>query len=882
MSALLELTPEEEANFQRLVEAAKALMRGEAERVRLVYIDARSDEIAARRGIPKAEARWTVEAAVSEKADLYPDFLLKFDRHGWVSVADVLADLKKYDRATLADPLEPDYNGGRNVAILYANIGKGRSIIHSFAHGDKVYRLHAQSGSNSEGAPPEGEKGRERAYGKKAYPYVVADGAIHYIKRTKEGDVEVPLCNFDARITQEVIHDDGAEVQSLFLIEGSLASGRKLPAIEVTTTIFAGLSWVTANWGNSPVVYAGSSIKDHLRCAIQKLSGSVPRHTIYGHYGWRRLGGEWVYLHAGGALGSGGNRTDIEVAADKGAMRLYCLPDPPEGDGLVRAIRASLKLKDIGRSKVVGHALIATTYRAPLGEAYRIDLSLFLAGYTGQMKSEMTAMSLAHFGQEFDSRRFPASWEDTETDIEVKAFHAKDAIFVVDDFKPKGGDSDINRLHAKADRFLRGTGNQSGRGRRTSTLQAKPSYYSRGFVLSSGEDIPRGQSLRARLCIVEVKPGEVDKEVLTYLQQAGSDGLLAQSMAGFIRWLAPRMDEFKEMLPDKVRAYRKDAERYSHSRFIDNYANLLAGLEVFLTFAVDVGAIAEPERVALLAEGAAVLDELMRDQAVYQVDSDESIRFFSLLTSAMVSDRCHLVDLYSQGEPSNPRDYGWRQFSVRDKDGNEELKWRPIGACIGWVDDEKLYLDPEATFATIQKFASDQKEPFPVTQRTLWKRLADKGLLVDRDLNDGKNRASSRKWIGDKSRRVAVVLKSSLDSGKELPTKKTSGNARDPHEHKAEGQHSHSAHYSEHNPPTFSESRDNGNGRADSHADAVEEKNREGYVWGSGISGNVEFEANTSAGFSHSHSPESVGIPSHSQNLVTEGGGDSLENAEVF
>lgn len=100
--------------------------------------------------------------------------------------------------------------------------------------------------------------------------------------------------------------------------------------------------------------------------------------------------------------------------------------------------------------------------------------------------------------------------------------------------------------------------------------------------------------------------------------------------------------------------------------------------------------------------------------------------------------------------------------------------------------------------------------------------------------------------------------------GRNCPLKKNSGNVRDPHEYKAEGQHSHYDHYSTHNPATFSESRDDGSGRANLHADAVDEKNLRGYVRNSGISGKVGVEANTGAGFSHSHSPESVGIPSHS------------------
>jgi hypothetical protein len=155
--ALALLSVEEEVEFQRLVKAAKAEKRGEAEKVRESYIDERSKEIASKRRIPKEEARRTVVAAIAEKADLYPDFPLKFDRHGEVPVADVLADLKRYDGATLADPLEPDYDGGRTVARLFANISKDKSasessspVIHSFAHGGKRYFL--RTGFNREAA----------------------------------------------------------------------------------------------------------------------------------------------------------------------------------------------------------------------------------------------------------------------------------------------------------------------------------------------------------------------------------------------------------------------------------------------------------------------------------------------------------------------------------------------------------------------------------------------------------------------------------------------------------------------------------------------------------------------------------------------------------
>jgi hypothetical protein len=123
-------------------------------------------------------------------------------------------------------------------------------------------------------------------------PYVVRNGSIHRVKGTNDGSVEIPLCNFDARIVEEVILDDGAEVTCLFGIEGSLSNGRKLPLAEVVTTAFPSLNWVTSNWGNLPVVYAGQANKDHLRCAIQLLSRDFKQRTVYGHLGWRKIDGE--------------------------------------------------------------------------------------------------------------------------------------------------------------------------------------------------------------------------------------------------------------------------------------------------------------------------------------------------------------------------------------------------------------------------------------------------------------------------------------------------------------------------------------------------------------------------------------------------------------
>lgn len=346
------------------------------------------------------------------------------------------------------------------------------------------------------------------------------------ICRTRDGN-PVPLCNFTARIIQEILFDDGETSHRVFAIEGRLCTGEPLPSIEVPAGSFAGMAWVTAQWGARAYIHAGQSTKEHLRVALHELSGAMARRTVYSHTGWRKIGDEWLYLHAGGALGAAGNRPDVEVNPGTGNMRHYRLPDPPEGEALAEAVRASLGLLELAPDKPeVGALLLACVYRAPLAEAAPIDHAAWLVGYTGARKSEAAALILAHFGQGFaDARNFPANWTDSPGNLEIKAHAAKDAVFIVDDFKPHGTKSEIDGFHSKADKLIRGVGNQAGRGRLQADLKQRPAYHARGFVLATGEDIPRGQSLRARMTVASLsrdandpRQGDIDLDRLTALQ----------------------------------------------------------------------------------------------------------------------------------------------------------------------------------------------------------------------------------------------------------------------------------------------------------------------------------------------------------------------------
>ena len=570
--------------------------------------------------------------------------------------------------------------------------------------------------------------------------YCVDDGAICSVKLTNNRPVHVPLCNFQARIVAEEVHDDGVEERRVLVIEGALQCGTPLPRVSVAAERYPSMAWVSANWGTGAIVCAGWSIKDQLREAIQRLSGDVPRAVIYVHMGWREIGGEWMYLHAGGAIGARGIDTFIQTDTGDHRMRDFDLPAPPEGDGLSCAVRASLSILEVAPHGITV-PLLAAVYRAPLNVAAPVDFAVFMTGQTGTKKTALTALAQAHFGRSFNDRHLPGNWESTANALEKQAFLAKDALLTVDDFAPGGTIADAQRLHLKADRLLRAQGNLAGRQRMGPDGSLRREYVPRGLILSSGEDVPRGHSLRARMLILDIDPKAVDVRPLSTAQSAGAEGHLALAMAAYIQWLSSRVGTLRESLPEKQRHHR-DALRASgtgHDRTPDLVASLSLGWEMFIHFARSVGAIGDDEFEKLLETGNRVLAQAAVAQSEHQSGEEPTTQFLELLRAALVSGRAHVSDTKTGEQPGDCHLWGWRRHRVATAEITQE-EWQPQGDRIGWLEGDDIYFQPDVAFAMAQRVAREQGTTLPITMRTLWRRLAERGLLKSREKGKNTNR----------------------------------------------------------------------------------------------------------------------------------------------
>lgn len=563
---------------------------------------------------------------------------------------------------------------------------------------------------------PSSQAEKEEPYLASAGNYRLSATSMYYVRSNRDGGSNlVKLSNFPAVITADIVKDDGESKTRAFKIHATVRG--KPRDVVVDTEDFSAMSWVIPLLGQGANVFP--NYKEHLRSAMQELSKESGEQYVYQHTGWTMIGSEPVFLHAGGGLGAAGPVPDLLIELDH-VLRRFTLPEPPSGRELVRAIRSSLEMLEVAPDRVT-IPIYSAIWRAVLGI---IDVSIHLSGQTGSGKSQIAALAQQHFGAGLDAKHLPANWDSTANALQAICFHAKNALIVVDDFVPKGSASDVARMHREADRLLRAQGNHAGRQRMSADTRIRPPKTPRGLILSTGEDVPKGNSLRARLVVVEMDPQDMKWSLLTDCQHSARSGLYSQAMAGFVQWLAPRLASIDQRIIDHLAAFREEwGDSGHHKRTPDNLANLSCGLEVFLDFCRDTGALTHQQAGLVWDRSLVAFKEAAEAQDKEQSHAEPTAQFMDLVTAAFTSGQAHLVTRDGQ-TPEDAGQYGWSQAAG---------DWRPQGNKIGWVEGEDIYLQWKAAFAAAQKVGREIGDPIPVSINTLGKRLAQRRLLASKE-----------------------------------------------------------------------------------------------------------------------------------------------------
>lgn len=647
----------------------------------------------------------------------------------------------------------------RKVAQTLAGIAASVQLVEPSEGKDAADHLASGKTLNefvtveAETAPPRDDKNRgdrherpsaaDTGRGSSSWYEARTDG-LYFVKERegRDGEVEIMttrLTNFVARIIASTEVDDGAEIQRRLDIEAFVAGRKRTAAI--TAGDFTRMDWVVPELGPSAIVEAGRGTKDHARAAIQAVSDPAEV-RLMGQTGWRRIDGQWVFLHAGGGIGTTGPVGGIEVDLH-GALTGYALPNP----GGVNAVQTSLDMLDVAPDRIT-LPLLAAVARTPLGG---VDMAVALHGQTGIGKSELAALAQQHYGPQMDARSLPASWSSTANSLEEQAFLAADALLTVDDFVAAGSPRDADRLHTTADRLIRGAGNGAGRGRMARDGSLRTARPARGMLLVTGEEVPRGQSLRARMMSLEVRRGDIDWGALSIAQQHAAEGTYAAALATYVRWLAPRLDQVHERRGTEIAVLRGQISAL-HRRTATGIASLAWRWGVWLDFSLDIGAITREQQQSFWARAwSALLDAAEASNAAVG-ETDPARRFLTLLGSAVASGRAHVATRDGNCPRREPGAWGWK-----DRGG----MMTDMGARIGWTEGRDLWLDPEAAYTA----AKDAGDGLTIDLETLRSRLSDGGLLQS---HDPSGKTGVRVRLQGRQRRVLHLNADALGDAAEL------------------------------------------------------------------------------------------------------------------
>lgn len=312
-----------------------------------------------------------------------------------------------------------------------------------------------------------------------------------------------------------------------------------------------------------------------------------------------------------------------------------------------------------------------------------------IAGLTGTFKTAYATACLSLFGQ-FDRSTIPGAWNWTANALGRLMHDACDLTTLVDDFKSSrlrgGKKSEIMEfIHSYSDR--------SPRGRLNTRQQQQHLLKPRALMLSTGEDVPDWeQSMLARMIVVNVQPGSVDKEQLTQLQEHASAGDLGLIGGTWLSWLAFTGITYVRTEANDLRLRARDSlqEQTHHPRMSDNLASLFAIGGLVRRFLAD--RLPAVERQFMVA---------------YKQAWDYYVGGLSeAAEQALAESPFHIVAANIKSMLDS-KDVRFDGLKVRSKGPVASTTARrtgdPIGGGmlakpIGFHDDEHLYLSREVTF----------------------------------------------------------------------------------------------------------------------------------------------------------------------------------------
>ena len=570
----------------------------------------------------------------------------------------------------------------------------------------------------------------------RASNYRIKDKCFYQQKIGKSGVEYHQICNFAAWIDSVNCLDDGNQIEHRYVISGLLFDGERLPPIKITSAELESSDWFINKWGHKVITFPGSRNKEHVKIAMQMLSFQSPKTHTFTHTGWKKLGDEWVYLHAG--QDNGNNVVSLEFGLNR-----YNLDSDTTLDDAKDNV---LKFFEVATPDIVFSlfGLVCLSFMRELLYQcnIKIDTVPFLVGTTGHGKSSLAALVLNFFG-DFDTTSFPASFKDTPSALEKKMFILKDSLLLIDDYHPITNRQEAQKLDSLAQRIARLIGDGANRDRMRSTMEAQRSLPPRGLVLCTGEQKPQiGQSGQLRYTFIEVTREKMRYNEI-YLPLWEEREALRKWSQIYLTWVKDNWQGLSQELRNIYRSLTEStSEEMPSGRPRKAITDLLFGVQLGLRFMKEQNWI-DSEKESELATGAKTALVELGKQNLQEATIDNPVNLF--------------IDLMNELLATN---------SVRIADSNS-VSGDEQENIVGFLGDSNgtACLFPAKAYAAVQRLLREQNRNFPLTPTALWKQVGNAGLIF----KQGKKRLEIQKRFNQKKVWVLVIKDDVFNVSKEPP-----------------------------------------------------------------------------------------------------------------
>lgn len=354
---------------------------------------------------------------------------------------------------------------------------------------------------------------------------------------------------------------------------------------EVPSDKVKNFGWVTAATFSLATIPKRKEEKEVFESMVQQCieTDSVETETVYAIPGWRNVKGVgWRYIYGDGAVGDSSINAHSDSERHSLDIKRNALGQKETFDCFNRILQTTPRTATGLELLLYLHASLMTTVFKEAGHPLQ-----FLMGICGVTNSRKTSLALA-VTKLFERNNLVADAEfatSTSCGIEKVLGRYKDAVTIVDDFKPGINTAQQKYMNQKLDELVRLEGNRVTKKRMTEFIAGgdKKFFPIHGACLITMELVEGVESTLSRMFISEISATDVDNNLLSFFQN--NLWIVPTHAYDFIAWLTTVFEETVSYIRKNFEYWRRKYT-FAYPRFGEMFASFMISANVYAQYAV--------------------------------------------------------------------------------------------------------------------------------------------------------------------------------------------------------------------------------------------------------------------------------------------------------